>query len=252
MKDKFSFLNEDPETGHVIFTGQYMEVYIPLNVSDDEKMFEVVGENYRVMGLLNFHVFESENDKKGKRYTLTIPSSIITSPSEIKNEKLNLLDGDEDEEEKHMILQYWSGDIFIHSLEVTQSANEAYKFISMFHAGRVPRAVEYGKLLDLYMSGVSIHGVGLGVPSAIAEIVIAGINRDASSIETPFRKKIGKNPNMNPHSYRPINMKNLPMLNSTFAALSFERINDSIIASVNKAKTDSKEATSPVEKTIRY
>lgn len=77
--------------------------------------------------------------------------------------------------------------------------------------------------------------------------------RSSKDESIPFRKEIAKpNSKANQYSYKPINIKKLPSINSTFTSLAFEDINASIISSIRKTKDGEEENISPVEQVIKY
>jgi hypothetical protein len=84
-------------------------------------------------------------------------------------------------------------------------------------------------------------------------MIIAELCRYKSNIEVPFRMMIGKdNAKVTEYDYNNINLKKLPSINSTFNAMTFEDINQSIISSIKKTRNKETENPSPVEKIIKY
>jgi len=77
--------------------------------------------------------------------------------------------------------------------------------------------------------------------------------RDKKDLTQPFRKEIGKDKaGITQYDYENINLKRLPPLSSTFTAITFEDMNQSLISSIKKNRNGEKEVDSPIEKTIKY
>ena len=68
----------------------------------------------------------------------------------------------------------------------------------------------------------------------------------------PFREAVNKNSEISRYDYVNINLNKLPMLNSTFAGLTFENMNDAIIKSLDRTETGGEEKMTPLERSIRF
>ena len=97
------------KNGKILFTGTYMEVYIP------EKLFkkslnEFLGDRANIYGIFNFRIGDKNGNitESSTLHTFNLPAMFITRPSstEIKTMQLKK----EFDEEKYVIFKYYTGD----------------------------------------------------------------------------------------------------------------------------------------------
>lgn len=248
MAKSFPFFQEKDDK--VIFVGNYMEVYVPRFYFENEISY-FIGDKVETIGVFNFKVFSSE-DKKGAvpLHTFSYPSYMVTCPSSSKTEKIDLIaDADENE---FTVLQYYKGDIFIDNVNVAKNSAYTLMFINLLHSGKIPSTVPYDKVLALELDNLAINGVNLGVSSTIMELVISEIYRDKKDMTKSFRFRAGGDNKVSMFDYKTINLKAIANFNSTFTGVTFEDMDFALVSSVNKFRSGTKEAVSPIEKTIKY
>jgi hypothetical protein len=244
----YKFFKE--ENGKLIFDGEYMEVYIP-DFYFLQDIASVVGSDIETIGIFDFKVGTSEDSKDGKLYKLLLPTSILMSYS--SSYKLQTKLRKELEQESYVVLQLYKGNVFINQLDIKEDVKDSKKFINLLHSGKLPSNIPYEKVIDLYHKSLNMNNVNLGVPSIIFELCVSGLYRSRTDLAVPFRQEIGQtNAKVTSFDYQAIGLKAIAPASSTFTALSFENINQSIISSVKKAREDAKESISPIEKTIKY
>lgn len=244
-----SFIKKEGE--RFIFTGNYMEAYIP-EFYFQGKMGEMYGNVINVFGLFNVRCFDAK-DKPMKMETLNLPTMILMYPSEIVTDTLQLLDvnGEDDAEEtKYVIARFYNGDVLTHS-SLAQDSTNVELFLSVLTSGKVPNTIPYGKILQVWHENLTINNVRLGVTSAILEIIITETYRNKKTPEETFAKQIGRNPNMSEYAYRAANNREISARNSTFSALIFEDMDQMITSSLNISSYKRKESRSPLEKIIK-
>jgi hypothetical protein len=96
------------------------------------------------------------------------------------------------------------------------------------------------------------NNCNLNVPASIIETTIGELARESrNNLDTPFRKAIASK-NISEYSYYQVSIESLAMLNSTFTAITSEDMNQAIITSITKARTNGQELETPMEKTIKY
>jgi hypothetical protein len=237
----------------VYFEGNYMEVYIP-NYYFKEEIAETVGSSIKTLGIFHFGVFqnaEKTNPEDGTIYTLNMPLDIVINFSNMSKEKRKVKK--EIGEEEYTILSLNKGDVFIEQTKLIKGIEAVEKFASkLLHGGKLPKSIKYEDVIKLYHKCLDFNGIGLGVPSLTLESIVSEIYRDRNDVSQPFRKRIGKGGSVSQYAYEPYNIKKIPSLSSTFAALTFEDMNQSIIDSIKRNRDGKQEMESPVEKTIRY
>jgi hypothetical protein len=237
------------ETGDTLFLdAPFMEVYLP-EAYFQNSVAQMMGNSIVTLGIFNFGIYADEKAQTGKIYQMALPVDItISFTGSYKAEKKLKPELDST---VYNVLTLKRGDIFIKDLNIVQDSDSASRFIKLLHGGKLPTDIPYEKVIDIYHKALGVNGVNLGVPSVTLEFIIAELYRNKRDLSQPFRKVAGKG-TVNMLEYQTTNLKSLAALNSTFTALSFENMNQSIISSVKKSRDNSKETISPVEKTIKY
>lgn len=246
--EKYKFLEMDGYS--VKFNGEIMKIYIPKSYFENE-LAEFSGSFITTTSLFFFEVksFQmEEKNKEGHIYTLKLPSKITfefedmyTEEKDIKNTGLI----------KYNVFILNKGNTFVKNINVEKSPVNAKDFIYMINKGRFPSIIPYEEIIKMYIDNIQLNDFNLGSPSVLFEIMIGELMRSKKDIKIPFRKAIN-DPNVSSFDYQNTNMKNLTSFSSTYASLSFEDINQSIISSIKREKNHDKEVISPVEKTIHY
>lgn len=241
------FFKEDKDS--LLVDVNYLEVYIPKDYFDDNKIAAIIGNTLSTFGIFYIGVFNSENDsfESGKIYNINIPSTVVltfTDSYYIKRKLKNNID-----EKDYLVLTYKKNDMFIENLNVIKDGDNVDKFVKMLFGGKVPEDVPYSKVLELFKEISSLNGMSFG-SSVISEFVLSELYRSKSDISKPLRLTPGGNYGEN--DYKAVNIKTIPSLNSTFTAISFEDINQSIISSIKKTRENEDEIESPIEKVIKY
>lgn len=240
------------ENNQFIFTGEKMNVYIPKEYFDpDKNMATFYGNKIETIGMIFFRIFKSEDDTNGgSLFQLKLPQNIFINYSDIKLGKGKLAKSlDEDE---YYILTINKNMVFIDSVVTICSGNNIANTANLFNTAKVPQNINYGELLDIYLSSTELNKTDYREQNVILEACISAICRNKDNLDEPFRMLLAKNPNTSELNYKMISIKDLAMLSSTFSALSSEDINRAILSSVNKARTNGLEDESPIEKTIKY
>lgn len=239
-----NFIKDDGE--NIVFTGNYLEMYIPDSYFES-KLAEEFGNSIRVFGLFNIRVFDEKN-KPMKLETLNVPTMIYIHPSEVEKKELQLID--DGEVEKYRVAKFYKGNVIMQN-SVPQDASNVELFLKILTTGKVPKTIPYSQVLRIWQRNLDLNGVKLGVTSTILEIIIAEIYRNKKKPEERFAKLIGKDPSVSEYAYRTANIREICARNSTFAALTFEDMDQMIISSLNINKYNKEESESPIEKIIK-
>lgn len=234
----------------IIFTGEFLDIYIP-RASFENKNANYNGEYIHTMGIFVFEVKTQKNideNKSGVFHKLTMPNSIDFQYSDNYVYTGPLMGALSDTYE---VFRLESGNQFIANVLLQQESSEVISFVKSLHNGYIPKIVPYDKILTLYHDILAINNVSLNAPSVIYELIISELCRYSKDLSKPYRE-IASRREISQYEYTNIRLNRLPMLNSTFAGLSFENMNDSIITSLERTKTGKEEKESPLEKTIKY
>jgi hypothetical protein len=233
---------------NVVFTGNYLEFYIPAFYFEG-KLAEDFGSNVRVFGLFNIRTFDDKN-KPLKLETFNVPTMIYIHPSEIEKKDLQLIPGDDNEVESYYVAKFYKGNVIMQN-SIPQDASNVELFLDILTRGKVPKTIPYGQVLQVWQKNLELNGVKLGVTSTVLEIVISEIYRNKKKPEETFAKLIGREPGTSEYAYRTANIREICARNSTFAALTFEDMDQMITSSLNINKYNKQESNSPIEKIIK-
>lgn len=235
------------EGDKVIFTGNYLEVYIP-RYYFDSGISEKLGNVIKTFGIFNFKVFKSSDKKDNpKLETFKFPSVFETTPSIIENADMKEINP---ADSAFTVLKYFKGDTFINNVNIAKSADNTMLFINLLHGGKLPRTIPYNEIAKLEMDNLSFNDVNLNVSATILELIVSELYRSKGNLSRSFRFDAAAGKDL--LAYEPINLKQIANSNSTFTAVTFEDLDYALLTSANKLRTNAKEAISPIEKTIKY
>ena len=232
----------------ILLNAEYMEAYIP------KKMFkkglnEILGDKLSIMGLFNFRFSNDENTiSKQPMHTFTFPSMMLSKPSSIKEQELELFEGSG--VQKYIVAKYYRDEEIMCTTSVVADIDNVEKFINLLIEGNLPNTIPYSKILELFIKNMEINKQNLGVSAVVLSVVISEIYRYKKDQSVPFRKMYGKG-NVGELDYISANSREVCANNSTFSALTFEDIDTMLVTSINKSRYKRKENESPVEQIIR-
>lgn len=240
-----NFLKDDGE--NIIFTGHYMEIYVP-ETYFATKLAEIDGSLIKVFGLLECAVFDNK-DKKLLQETLNLPTTIVLYFNDMYTAKLNLYPKIENVEPvTYRVLKFYKNNTIMSNVIQKDSTNVEL-FVNLMCAGKI-KGIPYNKILTLWQKNLELNDVNLGVPSSVLEIIISEIYRNAKNPNEKFSKYSQKNPK-DVYNYRASNIREICSRNSTFSALTFEDFDMMLTASLNMTKYDKKQVDSPIEQVIK-
>lgn len=270
------------EGNKCLFTGKYMEAYIPEFYFKTNNLAEINGDFLNVIGIFTFRVFNTDDinevnklRSKTKLNSFNLPVTITTNPSSKQYITLSLLgsnnvsdvtnkpsndettvdidENDDDiDEAKYLVLQYYENDTFLENINVIQNSNDMVKFMALINSGKIPNTVPYDKLSMLQLNASKLVGVNLGVTAATVEMTLSELCRDPKNVNRPFRYAINQDKSLTVHDYKMASIKKIATLNSTFTALTFEDMTTSLVYSINRNTSNEPELVSPAEKVIKY
>jgi len=249
---KYKFLRR--EDSRIIFEGDYMEIYVPKDYFK-KGIASYNGDKINTMGIFSFIVYTQDEKDKGKEgsiHSLKVPMKIEFDYVDVKTANKKKIKPELKEDDYHVFCLE-KGNIFIYNTSSEQTAENSKDFIYLLHNGNLPSIIPYEDIIKLYIESITLNQVNLNNPAIIFEIIIAELCRDKKDLTQPFRKEIGKDKaGITQYDYENINLKRLPPLSSTFTAITFEDMNQSLISSIKKNRNGEKEVDSPIEKTIKY
>lgn len=229
-----------------VFTGEELHVYVP-DEYFEKKLASDFGTSLFVFGLLNCQAFKG-GKPVGKLEIMNVPTMISMFPTIMEPETLTLRKGDEPE--RYQVAKFYNGDTFTH-VNVAQDTDYVDTYIRILTGGKLPRTIPYDKILDTWQKNLDIQNVNLGVPSNVLEIIIREIYRDPKKPQQTFAMKLNKEQNVSPLDYRGAGIREIAALNSTFAGMTYEYMDQMINSGINNSAYQKSQSDSPIEKIIK-
>ena len=241
-----SITNFLKENGDVyVFTGEELHVYVPEEYFK-KKLAEDFATSLYVFGLLNCQLFKG-GKPIGKLEIMNVPTMINMFPTDLEPQTLSLVKGDE---QRYMVAKFYNGDTLMHT-SVPQDTDFVDTFIRILTGGKLPKTIPYDKVLKAWEMNLQIQGVNLGVPSNVLEIIIREIYRDPNKPQQSFALKLNKDAKVSPLDYRGASIREVCALNSTFAGMTFEYIDQMFNYGINNSAYGKTQTESPIEKIIK-
>lgn len=248
-----NLLFSETTNGVILFTGEYMEIYIP--VSDIERNTTIEGQNVKTFAIFPIAIwsrpgvdYTTEPPNHFTRYLN--PSIIETSPSSISKKRMSIKG---EPEQQYLVLGYQKNAVFIKSTTIVKSGNTVSDFVDMILKGFINTSIiRYDELIQLTLECCRLNGIDFGVNITSLELIFAAQARDASDISTPYRMVLNKKGVVNPLDMKFIKLTQIPHVASTFTSFSFQDIDYAITTSAKRHRNKEKEKISDIEQIMKY
>lgn len=227
-----------------IYCNDHIEIYVPMEYFNNAIAINK-GSSIETFGLL--YIRSYANGKEGDIKLLNIPVSINLMIYDIKKEIISI-NGNQLE----VITSSYIKDSYLFHQTVTKGREVAGFFLNMMLLGKVPRSLNYTKIIDIWWKNLEISGVSYKVPSKMYEMIIATIYRNPKNMQERYGQYYGKQTNPNGYDYVTGNVRSIVKTLSTFSGMVFEDINAMISNGINNSLMNIEEKESPLEKIIHY
>jgi len=230
--------------GGKIYCNDYMEIYVP------KSYFETGiatnrGASVETLGLLYTRAYP--DGKEGDLKLLNIP--IVTnfmmyeskeSTIRVHNKSIDVL-----------ALQYIKDSYILHQT-LPKGREVAGAFVDSMLSGKLPKTLNYSKLIDIWWRNLQFSGISYDVPSKIYEMVIASIYRNPHNMKERYGQVFGKRSDPEGYDYATGDVRSVVKNLSTFSGMVFEDIGTMISSGINNSVNNVEEQVSPLEKIIHY
>ena len=245
---KYNFIKE--KDNKAIFTGNYMECYIPNSLF--EKGISYIDNGIvTTIGTFNLRVANSADADitKSKLLTFGVSTVITMKPTDIEKKTIRLLPNKP--EITYQVLKFYNGDELLTSLDVVEAVDNVETFMmKLLVEGKLPTTIPYTDGFNLFMKNLEINHIDLNVPAATLSIIYSEVYRYAKDPSLALRKVLGKG-KCGELDYITANMRSICANSSTFSALTFEDQDAMIIKSINRNRFGYNNEESPVEQIIK-
>lgn len=243
------------EGDSAVFTGTYMEAYIPVATFETTNAMEL-GDTVRIFGLFNFKVFNtlepSDADRqKAKLETFGLPSVMDCTPTEQETRIMQISEVEGMQKEPHIVLKFYNGDLLVKNLNIIKSVDNVEIFLKILNAAKIPRTIPYDALPKLLDKCVDLNGVNARVSPLVYETLMTEICRYYKDPSKPFRLVIGSG-KANQNDYIPMRIRGIAQNNSTYTGITFEEFDTSAVIAVNKKRYNIPQQQSPIEKVLKF
>jgi len=226
-----------------IYCNTYTEIYVPKDYDEDFSFYK--GDSVETLGLL--YIRSYDNGIEGPIQLLNIPAIIDVMIYDSEEETINIHD-----RSVHVVTLKYLKDSFLFQQNIQQGKNVAEKFLNYILNGKLPKTLDYARLIDIWWKNLQIAKVDFRVPSKIYEMILAHIYRNPHDMKQRFGEYYGKQPNSNGYGYKTGNVRDIVEGLSTFSGMVFEDINRMITTGINNSIEGIEEPVSPLEKIIYY
>lgn len=228
-----------------IFCRDYMELYIPM-IYFENGIASNKGASIETLGLLYTRAFPG--GEEGPVRFFNIPSVVNVNIYDFENETIRLPNG---KSVDVMTLKYMKDSCVLHQT-VTRGREVAEDFLAMILNGKLPKTLDYRRIINLWWRNLEISGVSFKVPSKIYEMIIASIYRSPSDPKERFGQYFGRQTNPSGLDYKTGNVRSVVKELSTFSGMVFEDIGTMISNGISNSIDGVEEPVSPLEKIIYY
>lgn len=228
-----------------LYATDYLEIHIPLSYFENDRFASIKGATIESLGLVYLESFPDGNPK---------PITLLNLPAILNFEVYETSEGNIDIKNISIpvkTLKYMK-DAYVMNASIERGREVCEAFLNVMLSGKLPKNLDYSRLIDIWWKNIEIAGVNLGVPSKIFEMIIANIYRDRSDIKKRFAEYYGSSPDSNGFNYQTGNVRKIVEKLSTFSGLAFEDISTMITSGINNSKNNVEEKESPIEKIIYY
>lgn len=201
----------------------------------------VDGRNIRLLGLFNYKLFDKGGNEMGGLKFFNFPSVFSCIPGDIEDVKRLKLSSFLPTDD-YTLLKFKKDDVVIESTRVPQSTDNMELFLKMVNSGKIPNAIPYNELHDVFVENAKLNGESYGVSMQIIGLIISEICRSTGSISNPYRLSSSKDYN----AYTTMNVADISNYTSPFAAVTGDNWNKALGAAI--VAKDGK--VSPLEKAI--
>lgn len=233
----------------IIVTAPIIELYLPAEYAQKSNLYTMKGERVEFFGVCNMKKFDNEagleNRSAAKTIPVGIPMILISNPSEIES-NVQVQFYPDGPFRKCIVLRYYKDDEIVCNTQCIRSADNVTALMEMLENGKLTFfPVKY--IPALIQKVQDMNKVNLRLPTESIQAMIAERYRDP---EHPSKKlRFAKDPDSD--DIVSVTPREETMLSSTYSAFSFEDINSSLIASVNRAKAGIHDEPTIMEKIIR-
>ena len=188
------------------------EVRLPVSFFE-KKLAEFILSEINTLAVFTIYFYDSldiENEKP-KALLCKLPMFIRMVPSEILEETI---DG-----EKHFILRFSPGDLFVKSRSLVQHVTNLEKVMDLLFNNFIPDSIDYASIFFLLKDSKNLNKIDLKCSDQLLSLLVAESVRNPNNINEPFRMAFKTNPNLSEKDRKIVRLTDIGRINDSFVGL---------------------------------
>ena len=243
MKIEDVLVKEDEK---VVFKKAYGTIKIPESFFD-KKLAVFIGDQIKTFGVFYLDVYEDyntdESSNNAERFSIQIPTSIILTPKNVREEI--------DNGERVSILEFMQDDTFMMSTKVIQHVTNVEAAFNLLFNNFIPKSMNYQDICQCIEESSELNGIDLQSKAVVLELIVMQLCRDANKVSEPFRRTLALNPEHSEFLFRVIRLLDAAKYQDAFSALTSSNPMLGTINSIKDTKEGRITEESPVEQSIK-
>ena len=243
-RDVSNIFRADEE--YIYLNVPYCEFYIPTEYFAMGKKFaEDFTDKINVIGLFNIGLFE--NDKLVDVKVFNVPVYLDINVYDFDVRMIDVGSGNTVE---CRVYKYYKDAIICRSF-IPENSSVAQTFLQLIISGSMPGTIPYSQCLSVWRKNLELSGVSLGVSSAVMEMILAVMYRDAKDPSKKYCIRYGSSADSSEYDYMSASIRQICQYNSTFTGIIYEDIDSMITSAINRNRNGKEEGETPMEKIIK-
>ena len=243
-RDVSNIFRADEE--YIYLNVPYCEFYIPTEYFAMGKKFaEDFTDKINVIGLFNIGLFE--NDKLVDVKVFNVPVYLDINVYDFDVRMIDVGSGNAVE---CRVYKYYKDAIICRSF-IPENSSVAQTFLQLIISGSMPGTIPYSQCLSVWRKNLELSGVSLGVSSAVMEMILAVMYRDAKDPSKKYCIRYGSSADSSEYDYMSASIRQICQYNSTFTGIIYEDIDSMITSAINRNRNGKEEGETPMEKIIK-
>ena len=224
----------------------YCEFYIPTEYFAMGKKFaEDFTDKIHTIGLFNIGIFEDDKLVDVKVFNVPIYLDIMVYDYDVR-----MIDVGSGTPVECRVYKYYQDSIICRSF-IAENSGVAQTFLQLIISGSMPGTIPYSQCLSVWRKNLELSGVNLGVSSAIMEMILAVMYRDAKDPSKKYCIRYGSSEDSSEFDYMSASIRQICQYNSTFTGIIYEDIDSMITSAINRNRNGKEEGETPMEKIVK-
>lgn len=231
----------------IVFLKPYGRIHIP-ETFFDKKLAIFIERKIEMMGVFNLYVwddydFEEGSNKKPEVFAFQIPTRIILTPN---NRKEEVIDG-----VRNSILEFMQNDIMVESVKIIQDVKNVESAMNLLFNNFIPESMDYADIMNCIENSAELNNINLKTTSVNLEMIVTKMCKNPDNLSLDFRTVLAKNPKTNQKLFKIIRLADASKYENAFSAITSGNPMLGIVKSISDTRKGRIPRPSPVEDSIK-